>query len=126
MPTAKRSIAGPRWAFIRIRRSWRVSRACLERASTMDSRTEGSVSKGSALVAALALLCVGIALLLWQRGMRAQRRIGTQRFVDRRLAAPLAAGAGFGAHRDGATSTFKAGAHAAGVAASAAPASSPS
>jgi tight adherence protein B len=40
------------------------------------------------LVAALALLCFASALLLWQGGARKQRRLNTERFVERRFAAP--------------------------------------
>jgi tight adherence protein B len=53
------------------------------------------VSKGSVLVAAFALLCTGIALLLWQRAVRAQRRAGTERFVERRVGTLGTAGSGF-------------------------------
>ena len=41
--------------------------------------------RGAALVAALALLCLALALLLWQSGVRKQRRVNTQRFVERRF-----------------------------------------
>jgi tight adherence protein B len=49
------------------------------------------VARGAAIVAALALACLALALVLWQRGVQAQRRIGAQRFIDSRLAAPGAA-----------------------------------
>ncbi|HTH74569.1 MAG TPA: type II secretion system F family protein [Trinickia sp.] len=54
------------------------------------------MSKGSATLAACALLFLALALLLWQRGARAQRRIGAQRFIDSRLAASGATVAGKG------------------------------
>ncbi|RDU97364.1 type II secretion system F family protein [Trinickia dinghuensis] len=60
------------------------------------------------LLAALALVCVALALLLWQRGVRAQRRVSTQRFVERRVAAPGSAGGpkdGAAAHATGARPT---------------------
>lgn len=50
-----------------------------------------SVSKGVAWLAALALLCLAFALLLWQRGVRAHRQAGAARFVDRRMTAAGAA-----------------------------------
>lgn len=52
------------------------------------------MAKGAAILAALALAFLAFALLLWQRGVHAQRRIGTQRFIDSRLAAPGVAAAG--------------------------------
>ena len=78
------------------------------------------MSRGSALVAALALLCVGIAMLLWQRAVHAQRRTGAQRFAERRVAAASAAGTR--ARADGGPSTLAAGAYASGALASTAPA----
>ncbi len=51
------------------------------------------MSKGVAYLTALALLCLAFALLLWQRGVRAQREAGAQRFVESRLAAGGAAAA---------------------------------
>lgn len=39
-----------------------------------------------ASIAALALVCVALALLLWQRAARAHNRASTERFVDGRLA----------------------------------------
>ena len=52
------------------------------------------MSKGVALTAALALVCVALALLLWERGLRTQRRAGAQRFVEQRVAAPAQVGRG--------------------------------
>lgn len=54
----------------------------------MAFREVASVSRDVAVVAALALLCGALALLLWERGLRAQRRATAQRFVERRVAAP--------------------------------------
>lgn len=45
------------------------------------------MSSGIALLAAFALLCAAVALLLWQRGVRAERQLTTQRFVDSRVGA---------------------------------------
>lgn len=55
---------------------------------------EASVSKGVAWLAALALLCLAFALLLWQRGVRSHRQANAARFVDRRMTAPAAATGG--------------------------------
>lgn len=71
------------------------------------------MSRGSALVAAFALLCLGIAMLLWQRAVRAQQRGGAARFVERRVAALGVAGAG--GRQDPGGSTIAAAAHGAGL-----------
>lgn len=49
------------------------------------------MAKGVAWLAALALLCLACALLLWQRGVRAHRQTSAARFVDRRMTASGAA-----------------------------------
>jgi tight adherence protein B len=51
------------------------------------------VSSGIAAVAALALLCAALALLLWQRGARTQRDVSAQRYLDRRVAGASMSGA---------------------------------
>lgn len=59
----------------------------------MGSRKGASVSSGIAGVAAVALLCAALALLLWQRGARTQRDMSTQRYLDRRVVAAGMSGA---------------------------------
>lgn len=59
----------------------------------MASRKEDSVARGVAALTALALLCIAFALLLWQRGLRAQRQVGAQRFVESRIGQSSVAGA---------------------------------
>jgi len=51
-------------------------------------RAGASVSSLVASLAALALVCAALALLLWQRAVRGQGRASTERFVDSRLAQP--------------------------------------
>ncbi|WP_442807868.1 type II secretion system F family protein [Trinickia soli] len=75
------------------------------------------MSSGVAWLAALALLCVATALLCWQRGVRAQRQLGSGRFIDSRIAAAHGHANGVGSAA-GAASATKAGpapAFAAGV-----------
>lgn len=49
------------------------------------------MSSGFAWVAAMALVCAALALLLWQRGARSQGRASAERFVDSRIASGRAA-----------------------------------
>lgn len=51
------------------------------------------MSKGVAWLLAMALACVALGLLLWQRSVRGQRSLGVERFVERRVAL-AAAGSG--------------------------------
>ncbi|HEV3104704.1 MAG TPA: type II secretion system F family protein [Trinickia sp.] len=46
---------------------------------------EDSVSSGFAWLAALALVCMALALVLWQRGTRSQGRASAERFADSRI-----------------------------------------
>jgi len=55
------------------------------------------VSSGIALLAALALLSIAAAMLLWQRGVHAQRQISARRFVESRVSAPGVSAAAGGA-----------------------------
>ena len=48
------------------------------------------MSSATVLFAALALLCVGGALLLWQRGARREEQVNTERFIDSRMASSAA------------------------------------
>ena len=49
------------------------------------------MSEGVAALLAVALVCAALALMLWQRAVRSQRRLTIERFVERRV---LASGAG--------------------------------
>ncbi|MFM0025854.1 type II secretion system F family protein [Paraburkholderia madseniana] len=52
--------------------------------------------------AALALLCVALALLLWQRGAQRKDQASTERYIDSRMAAAMPGGAGAGGLASGA------------------------
>jgi tight adherence protein B len=52
------------------------------------------MSSVALVVAALALLCAALALLLWQRGAQRKDQVSTERYIDSRMAAAMPAGAG--------------------------------
>jgi tight adherence protein B len=54
------------------------------------------MSSVALVVAALALLCAALALLLWQRGAQRKDQVSTERYIDSRMAAAMPAGAGAG------------------------------
>lgn len=61
--------------------------------STVASHRAGaSVSSEFAWVAALALLCAALGVLLWQRGARTQGQASAARFIESRIASRMAPG----------------------------------